>query len=1018
MSRLPKNRLGRTSPALPLLACQLLLAAVAPAQTNSPAPHYLINTWGTGQGLPQNIVNALAQTWDGYLWCGTAHGLARFDGLHFKVFNAQNAPELGSGRIRQLLADRHGSLWITTAEGGLVQFKEGRFTAFIPPSRGSPSRAILGLAEDDAGNLWLNAEDGAVLLFSAGAFTVISTQWDPARRSFHHVRADAQGRLWVVSATDLSRLEDGKLVSVLHGKSLEYVFLCPSRSGGWWIQTGGRVKLWRDGHWVADIGEAVPPETRIEDCLEDRRGHVWIASLGDGLFCFCTNHPPRQITTRDGLGSDLVRALMEDAEGNLWVGTRAGGLNRLRPALFQAIGKKDGLASDLVLPVCEGPQGELWVGTDGEGLDCLKGNRIQHYGREQGLDSLYLRTLLFDRKGRLWAGTWPGGLFRLENERFVSVRDSPDQTTFVASLLEDSQGRLWLGQRTTNRLVWLDHGRGGAINLPNPGPSTDVITLAEDASGAIWIGTDGQGLFRYKYGQCRRFTRQDGLPCDTIRVLYADPEGPLWIGTLDGGLCRFKQDRFITFNTRNGLVDDVINSIVDDGLGFLWCSSFQGVFRVSKKQLNVFADGALPRIGCVAYGLSDGLPALECPGNFQPAGGRLADGRLWFPTIEGLALVNPAQVTIHSVAPPVSIEEFLVDGVPQERPGFPNARSAIRGVQSPLLIVAPGPHQYEFRYTALDFSAPERVRFRCQLQGLEKDWNEAGDQRIAHYSHLPPGDYQFRVAACNQASVWTETWATLAFRVRPHVWQTWWFRAGATLFAAASLAGMVLSAARRRYKRRLQRLEAQLSVERERARIAQDIHDGVGANLTEIAWLAEVAEKDAANPEEVRAQTRRISSAARETVESFDEIVWAVLPRNDTLNSLIEYLGRRVDELFENTSTRCWFSAPSDPPNVVVPAEVRHGFYLGCKEALHNVLKHAHATEVRIQLTYEDSTLRVSIEDNGCGFDASANNGFGNGLRNLRKRCHDLGGQFDLQSRPGQGTRVSLGIRIKPVAAS
>ncbi|MCX6891824.1 MAG: triple tyrosine motif-containing protein, partial [Verrucomicrobia bacterium] len=490
-------------------------------------------------------------------------------------------------------------------------------------------------------------------------------------------------------------------------------------------------------------------------------------------------------------------------------------------------------------------------------------------------------------------------------------------------------------------------------------------------------------------------------------ALCADPDGALWIGTLDGGLCRLKNGRFVTVNTRNGLVDSVINCILDDGLGFLWFSSFQGIFRVSKQQLNLFADGAVERLACITYGLSDGLPALDCPGGFQPAGCRTHDGRLWFPTIKGLAGVDPAQVTAPSAAPRVVIEEMSVDGVLQPQQGPGNARTT-------PLAVPPGPHQFEFRYTGLNFSAPECVRFRRKLEGMEKEWVEAGGQRSAWYSHLPPGDYQFRVAACNQAGVWNEPGSTLAFRVLPHFWQTWWCVAGVTTLAAAGLAGLAFYAARRRYKRRLQILETQLSVERERTRIARDIHDGVGANLTEIAWLAELAEKDAADPGEVRAQARRISSTARETVESFDEIVWAVLPRNDSLNSLIEYLGRRVDDMFDGSPTRCWFSAPRDLPDVVVAAEVRHSFYLACKETLHNVLKHARATEVRVRLTFEDSTLRVGIEDNGCGFDASAGRTSGNGLRNLRQRFHDLGGRFELQSRPGQGTRVSLAIRLKP----
>jgi signal transduction histidine kinase len=331
-----------------------------------------------------------------------------------------------------------------------------------------------------------------------------------------------------------------------------------------------------------------------------------------------------------------------------------------------------------------------------------------------------------------------------------------------------------------------------------------------------------------------------------------------------------------------------------------------------------------------------------------------------------------------------------------------------------VLKIRPGQHRYEFRYTGLNFSAPERVRFRHKLEGLEDQWVEAGTQRTVNYSHLAPGAYQFRVIACNQAGVWNEAGAAVGFTVLPYFWENWWFLAATGLVAAGIIGGTVSYTIRRKMKRQVERLELQLSLEKERARIAQDIHDGVGANLTEIAWLAEVAEHDAGKPDEVRAQTRKISATARETVRSFDEIVWAVLPENDTLKSLVEYLGRRVDELFDGTATRCWFSAPQELPEIVVPAEVRHSFYLACKEALHNVNKHAHATEVRVRVVLENSTLRVDVEDNGRGFDPSAVQPEGNGLRNLRQRFHVLGGRFNLESRLGEGTRILMSIPLKP----
>jgi signal transduction histidine kinase len=386
-------------------------------------------------------------------------------------------------------------------------------------------------------------------------------------------------------------------------------------------------------------------------------------------------------------------------------------------------------------------------------------------------------------------------------------------------------------------------------------------------------------------------------------------------------------------------------------------------------------------------------------------------------------VVDPKNVSTNSVVPPVLIEEVVVDGVPlpenESKEPKEDGSTVYAGVTlaspqaSTRFKIRPGQHRLEFHYTGLNFTAPERVRFRRQLVGLETSWFEAGTQRSANYDYLSPGDYEFKVTACNQDGIWNKRGASLAFTVMPFFWQTWWFLT-VTIFAGGGLvAGTVYYAVHQKWRRQLQRVEMQLSLERERARIAQDIHDGVGANLTEIAWLAEVAEKDAGDPAEVRIQARKISSTARETVQSFDEIVWAVLPQNDSLASLVSYLGQRVDELFENTPTRCWFSAPNDLPNIVLPAEVRHSFYLACKEALHNVNKHAHAGAVKVQVIVQDGQLRVEIEDDGCGFDMSANASEGNGLRNLRQRFESLGGRFELHSNPGRGTKIIMTIPLK-----
>jgi ligand-binding sensor domain-containing protein/signal transduction histidine kinase len=982
----------------------LLLPAAVRGQIKPAAPAYLVSAWQMEQGLPENIVNAVAQTPDGYLWCGTTRGLARFDGVRFEVFNETSTPILGNNNIRQLLVDHQGTLWIAVSGGSLVRFEAGQFRAYSPPPRESAGRTFIRIAEDYAGKLWLTAEDGALFCFAGRKFTQVSAAWDPANTNFYHIHMDARQQPWVGTRNGLARIEDNQFVPVLNGKPRQYTALCASRSGGFWIRNSGRVQLWQDGQWLADAGEADWDGRDVDTSLEDRNGGLWVGLLGQGLWHYTTNLPPEHLTTDNGLGSDLIRSIFEDTEGDLWIGTRAGGLNRLRPALFKTLGKKDGLASDQITAICEGQAGELWVGTDGEGMDRVAADGITHFGKNEGLAGLYVRSLLCDRQGNLWSGSWAGGLGLLATNHFEPVKDFSGPKVAITSLFEDSRSNLWIGQRTLNKLFHLADGKtANAINLSNALPSMDITTIAEDRAESLWVGSQNSGLFRWHAGTCRQFTRADGLPNNNIRALFADPDGALWIGTMDGGLCRFKNDKFATCNVKNGLVDNVINYIADDGRGNFWFSSFHGIFHAEKSTLDQFMDGKRNQIECVAYGKSDGLPTIECQGGFQPAGCRTRDGRLWFPTIKGLVSVDPAAVNTPTNPPPVLIEGFYVD----DQLFADRTESAnYKNIQIP-----PGRHRFEFRYTGLCFAAPENLRFKTKLEGLDAQWIDAGESRTAFYSPLPPGDYRFCVLACNQAGVWNETGAALSFQVLPHVWQTWWFTAGTTTFAALALGTLIFYTARSRYKRRLARLETQLSVERERARIARDIHDGVGANLTEIAWLADVAEKDAADPDEVRTQARKISGTARETVQQFDEIVWAVLPANDTLASLVKYLGRRVDEWFENSPTRCWFTAPRELPDLVVPAEIRHSFYLACKEALHNANKHARATEVRVQISIAGGTLQVDIADNGCGFDPAAQ-AEGNGLRNLRQRFEKLGGRLELSSRRGEGTKIRMVIQL------
>ncbi len=429
--------------------------------------------------------------------------------------------------------------------------------------------------------------------------------------------------------------------------------------------------------------------------------------------------------------------------------------------------------------------------------------------------------------------------------------------------------------------------------------------------------------------------------------------------------------------------------------------------RIPKKSLNDFAAGATNVIACRTYGKADGLPTRECSAGSQPAACRTPDGRLWFPTVKGVASLNPAELKPNLQPPTVLIESVLVDGREQKTNRLDSDWPA-------SVTIPPGSEELEIHYTALNFSAPELVRFKCWLEGHETSWTEATDERVARYPKLPPGQYRFHVVACNEDNVWSgPDAAVLSITVQPQFWQTGWFRVAVTVFILGIVAYIVRHLSTQKLQRQLQSLRQREALEKERARIARDLHDQLGANLTQVALLGEMAEADKNEPAEIESHAQQISQTARETTRSLDEIVWAVNPTNDTLDGLVNYAGKYAQEYLALAGLRYRADLPAQLPAIPIPPEVRHNVFLAFKEAVHNVVKHAQATEARIRLRLEPENFILEIEDNGRGMEDQAAPQNRNGLRNMKKRMEAIGGRFEMDTMLGQGTIVRLTVPVK-----
>ncbi|MES2569929.1 MAG: triple tyrosine motif-containing protein [Verrucomicrobiota bacterium] len=498
-------------------------------------------------------------------------------------------------------------------------------------------------------------------------------------------------------------------------------------------------------------------------------------------------------------------------------------------------------------------------------------------------------------------------------------------------------------------------------------------------------------------GTLTRWRRANGLVSDFIRTLHEDSAGTLWAGS-SGGLTRWRDGRPENFTLYHGLPDAVVSQILDDKNGHVWLGTNRGILRIA---IASFENGRAPHsLEVLALGAQDGLPSLECTGGFHPSGLRARDGRLWFGTVGGLALLDPASFAVPVPPPPLIIEEVAAGSLPPLAPG------------AKTMVLPPGAGRVEFRFTALSFTAPERIRFRYRLEGLESSWMEAGAQRVASYAHLPPGDYDFRVLASLDGSTWSRSGASLALHVVAPWWRKPWARALGGLAGMMSVAGMARYLTRHRLQRRLRLVEQQFALERERSRIARDIHDDLGANLTQISLLSALGREQRDQPALVEEQFNAIAATAGELVQAMDAIVWAVNPRHNTLESLARYVTRFAGDFFSHTAVRLRLDVPMQLPEATLSSEVRHNLFLALKEALNNALRHAAPREVRLRIAPDDHRLLLSVEDDGCGFVASTGESDGNGLGNLRRRLAECGGSCEITSIPGEGTRVLFSIPL------
>jgi signal transduction histidine kinase/ligand-binding sensor domain-containing protein len=932
--------------------------------------NYNHQAWTMENGLPQSTVQSLAQGKDGFLWIGTDAGLARFDGIAFQSFDLNSSPALPGSDIRCLLASRDGALWIGT-NAGLVRWKNGAAKVFTAQD-GLPDGSILTVWEASEGRVSVWTEQGPATQQGEGFIAVRNV--------------DAYPRTALPSP----------------GEPPSYVFFEEEMPTGVFAM-GGRssLDLYQNGEPVKlltrlTVGKELPG-SRMQSVLADREGGLWIGTNA-GLVRWREGTVERFPLT-DALAAASILALMEDREGNLWVGTESEGLHILRDQRFHTLDEREGLSSARITAVVEDRAGTLWAGTQGAGLNLLSHGALGKAWQVRrtltvanGLASNVILSLAAAPNGDLWVGT-PDGLNRVRGPSattFTSADGLPDD--FIRSLLVDGDGALWIATRhgLTRWQVHANNHSPADTQMKTythaDGLGSDLVgAMVRDGRGDLWVATLA-GLSRLHGESMTTFTTRDGLPGNVITALLPMASGALLVGTQGEGWALWDGQRFAQPAAARDPVG--IHALLDDALGDIWMATSRGIQRCD------LHPGRELAASCISFGTADGLRSRETANNSHPSAWRARDGHLWFATPKGLVSIDPAHFPLNTVPPTVAIESFLVD----------DARQAQTDTVRALRLEAGHVH-FEFDYAGLSFVAPLKVRYRYMLEGFDRGWTEAGTRRVAYYTNIPPGRYVFRVQAANNDGVWSTEDAALSFELRPHFYQTLWFYALLLLMAAGAVAVLL----RLRLRQAEREFQAVLG---ERSRIAREIHDtlaqgyvGVSVQLellTEFLRLNKV-EKASQLLDGLRGFVREGLADARQSI-------WALRTQDATETTLPIQL-RRMAEAAEDGKLVAHFSLRG--AYRPLPAATEQEILRVAQEAVHNVKKHAAASQLDLSLEYGKTAIELAVSDNGCGGveTPSPTSPSGHyGLKGMAERAGLIGGVFQLQSAPGQGTTIRLSV--------
>lgn len=965
---------------------------------------WFYRAWQTEHGLPDNSITGIAQSRDGFLVIATKGGALRFNGTEFNHLPLGQISSLPSRSVKNMFLDRSDQIWLCMERGPVICVRKENFSVFTPDD-GLPGKLVKSITDDSEGRIWL-AYTGAIFQINNGKVKNFGKKHGLPSTRNPTLTTDVSGQVWLASDGKLGRLNDKgfELVRDFGDASLH---IAPSNDSGIWITADTELMRLNSGEKITPI-TILPKKSDVTSIFEDRENALWIGTHGLGLYRF-KDDTLQEVPT----SFTWVECITQDRDGHIWVGTMGGGLNLIKPRVVDLYVKNDDLPFTSVRSLCSEPSGRLWVTSQAGHIAYRDAGEWHLYNSEVG-DKL-ANCVATDSKGRVWIGMREPQVIQLtDGKQKIYGRPEGLIGRSVRSILTAKNGDVWIATTSPTKLFRLRDDK--IKEIVYTGQIQFIRAIAETTDGTIWIGSSDGKLLRIENDKLINEEVEKTKP--SIRTLHATADGSLWIGYAGKGIGHLKNGKYTIFTVEQGLFDNYISQIQDDGLGSLWITANRGLFKVSMEDFLSRSHSTTSKIICRVFTRDDGLPSFQPDRDYSPDSCRTPDGNLYFAANNGLLKVKPKSFRDGTLPPPVILEKVSIDG--KIKAIYPNYSMHHKVQDSelidlsqprPRVILPPGHDRMVIKFAALSLGAPENVVVRYRLKPLDKSWEEPESINSVSFTHLPAGRYEFQLTARNNEGVWNKVGTTLELVVQPFYWETWWFKVGGGILTVLITGVLVFLILRRRHKNQLQLLATKRALEQERTRIARDIHDDLGASLTQISLLSESSSEEETNP-----VLDQIHNTARHLMRSMDEVVWAINPEHDTFDDLASYLSGYAQEFLSIAGIRCRLDLPMDLPEYSLSSQLRHNLFLAFKEALNNVVKYAKASEVRISITISNDCFTLKIADDGDGMDSNSTayperQSSGSGLTNMTSRMHEIGGTCHFSSSE-EGTRVEFTIPI------